>query len=437
MIQFDASTELTAASGPSWTHIPVGVPKGVFVFIMLNNTSDSFSGVKYGGVPMALIQRESWSSGEECVVNAYYLGVGIPEGSRTVEVTKGVGSTIAHFVCITVTADADTQLAGTTGFASLSGGGPVNPSVTVTGISGLTYGVGALSSGHDSEGSITAGAGMTMRQKHGFGTKTSAVESSTSQSSGNLTIGFTASMEKAAMVGIAIEQMAVASASPSLSASSSLSPSVSPSKSSSLSPSRSPSISPSVSPPNSFSASLSPSVSPSPSPSLSPSVSPSVSPSPSPGIPVNNTSVITAVARVQQNLSFPQFIMGGQIFTGVNSYKLFKKGTALGAHIFRSEVYKVGRDFDVQEVKFSVKPVLAAGMNILPVLYFDNGSIISVGTQINSTNYPAKSYIKLNSKNFDNGTHGQANFFLEFRWIGAVLATIILPIVFELEVSDV
>lgn len=137
-------------------------------------------------------------------------------------------------------------------------------------------------------------------------------------------------------------------------------------------------------------------------------------------------------------MSFPQFVVAAQSYGESNIYGLFKKGTTYGSHFFRSEVFRIGKDFDVLEVKFAVVPAITDGIILLPVLYFDNETKVSVGTQINSTNYPnGENYIKLNSKSFTNGTHGNSNFFFELRWFPTALVTVTLPINYTLEVSDV
>lgn len=221
-------------------------------------------------------------------------------------------------------------------------------------------------------------------------------------------------------------------------------PSNSPSPSPSISRSPSPSASVSPSASRSQSSSISPSLSPSASRSVSVSTSPSasdspsVSPSPSPGIDAYNTSIITAVKRVQQNLAFPKFVMGGKGGAGGIQHALFKKDdTRYGFSIFRFPVQRYQNEFDVFEIKFPIIPGLQANMNILPVLYFDNETKIVNGNQINTDHYKVGTdFIILTPKNFGNQVHGKSNFFLELRWLGTKLATIGLPAKFTAEVQD-
>jgi hypothetical protein len=151
-------------------------------------------------------------------------------------------------------------------------------------------------------------------------------------------------------------------------------------------------------------------------------------------LPTYASSIITAVTRAQQNVGFPQFVIGGQNAT---TYKLFKKGTTYGFTVFRTGVFQIGKNFDILQIKFPVIPNMAANMSIIPVLYFDNQATNSVGTTINATNYPnSEKLIILTAKNFANAVHGKNNFFLEFQITGTVLTVVGLPINISLEVED-
>lgn len=144
-------------------------------------------------------------------------------------------------------------------------------------------------------------------------------------------------------------------------------------------------------------------------------------------LPTYNPSIASAVAHIEQGMAFPTFVFGGQ-GTG-STYKLFKVSTTYGFHVFRTEVYTVGTPFDVIEIQFPVYPGITGSMEIVPKLYFDNEITSSVGTTINTTNYPDEdNMIYLTSKNFSNGAHGNYNFFLEFQITGADLAVVGLPI---------
>lgn len=151
-------------------------------------------------------------------------------------------------------------------------------------------------------------------------------------------------------------------------------------------------------------------------------------------IPSRASSVITAVSRVQQNLSSPVFVMGGR---NASTYKLFKKSTTYAFNMWRSPVYRIGSKFDVMKIKFAVTPAMTTNMSIIPVLYFDNEASNSIGATINSTNYTnSERYIVLTAKNFSNATRGQDNFFLELQFTGSALAVVKLPITIEIETIE-
>lgn len=211
-LAYDASSQgaYDGTSPFSWTHTPVGTPRGVLVGTTEHATlSDDITAVTYGGVAMTKVGGITTDASEDGTATAWFLGSGIPTGAQTVEVTHNVAGGVIRGYCVTVTASTGTRLAGTTGFATSTT--TTNPSVTVTGIAGASYGFGVLFSGQNDPASITAGSGMTMRQTYDeeFGGVTSgAVESSTSENaSGNLTIAFTQSADEAALIGVAIEEI--------------------------------------------------------------------------------------------------------------------------------------------------------------------------------------------------------------------------------------
>lgn len=151
-------------------------------------------------------------------------------------------------------------------------------------------------------------------------------------------------------------------------------------------------------------------------------------------LPSYASSLITAVSRVQQNIPTPQYVIGGR---NSGSYALFKKTTTHAFSVWRSQVYKIGKPFDVMEIRFAVMPEIAANMTIIPVLYFDNEDSNSIGTTINSTNFAnSEKLIELTPKNFANTVHGTNNFFLELQFTGSALVVVELPISIEIEVDE-
>jgi hypothetical protein len=114
-------------------------------------------------------------------------------------------------------------------------------------------------------------------------------------------------------------------------------------------------------------------------------------------LPTRSASVITAIAKNQQNFTLPSFVIGGR---NASTYTLQKITTSYSFSVWRSEIYRIGKPFDVTRITIPVFPKVGTNMTIIPVLYFDNGTLVSTGTTINSTNYPSKTEIVLTAANF-------------------------------------
>lgn len=207
VIGFDAASEATGTTTFSWTHTPVGTAKGIAVCVFVNTAAtDVISGVTYGGTAMAQVASAGDSAGEPGFTECYFLGASIPTGAQTVQVTVSSGTTAKHAVAVSVTSSSgsNTQLVGTAGTIATD---TANPSITVSTITGPSFGFAGIFSGQNAEGSTTAGTDETIRHSHDFGTQTTAMETSTTQqSSGNQVLNFTMAIEDTAMVAFAIEQ---------------------------------------------------------------------------------------------------------------------------------------------------------------------------------------------------------------------------------------
>ncbi len=137
--------------------------------------------------------------------------------------------------------------------------------------------------------------------------------------------------------------------------------------------------------------------------------------------PLYTPSLISSIARVQQGNSAPAFIMGG--LNKSSTYALFKKSSEYAFNPWRSEVFHVGHPFVVREIKIPLTAVPSGTTEIIPVLYFDNGQIASVGTSINATNYvdPVTKVVALTADNFPDGARGTNNMYLELQFTGSQL----------------
>lgn len=197
---------------PSTSLTPTGTLRGVFGIITQNSEpNDNSTGATYGGVPMTKIGSVVNPDPSEIGITIiWFLGSGIPAGNQDFIVTYPF-SVSALAVLVGVTANADTELSGT-GYATLTNGGSVsNPSVTITGNPGASWGVVAAHSGLNSPSGITANitTGGQMLNTYDFGNQSAFSAFSNPQTpSGNLTLGFNASAESVGLIGVAIKEKA-------------------------------------------------------------------------------------------------------------------------------------------------------------------------------------------------------------------------------------
>lgn len=99
----------------SWTHTPVGVPRGVFVLgAYPNGATDRVSGITYGGVSMSRIQMQRRTSGAQKAAFLYFLGSSIPTGAQTV-VVSGTSDSGGESVCLSFVANGNTEIVDSDG----------------------------------------------------------------------------------------------------------------------------------------------------------------------------------------------------------------------------------------------------------------------------------------------------------------------------------
>lgn len=105
-----------------------------------------------------------------------------------------------------------------------------------------------------------------------------------------------------------------------------------------------------------------------------------------------------------------------------------KLSTTYGVNVWRSPIFRIGRPFQVNRIRFLMGQPVGAGTIITPKIFTDEMANSYTLGLINNTNYP-NSDINI-TQNYKGGisVKGQHNFFLELRWTGTTLATISLPI---------
>lgn len=208
-IAYDQSSTsgVVSAADPSWTHTPVGAPKGVIVFCIVNGSStDEFTGATYGGTSMTRIASAADTTTELGFTEAYFLGdLTSLQGAKTV-VCDGAATGDYWAAAVTFTASGNLATAGD-GSCTVSNNA-ANPSCNIANQTTATMAAAALFSGIASEANITAGTGFTKRQTDdtGFAAQSTVMEVMTvQQASGTVTAAFTAGSDDVAMVAVAVK----------------------------------------------------------------------------------------------------------------------------------------------------------------------------------------------------------------------------------------
>ena len=205
-VAYDAVSNATEGTGTlTWTHTPVGTPRGVQVFVVQNTgAADEVSGVTYGGVAMTETSDSPLlkAAAEDGGVYSYFLGSSIPTGAQTVEVTV-TGATTKAAVAITITAAADTTVQDT---ATISSDSATNPSVTLSLGSNTCFCAIGFMSGQASVGNITPSASWTSRYEFDFTSQTCGFYTYDTIGSSDVTAGWTQTADDAISIAVAITE---------------------------------------------------------------------------------------------------------------------------------------------------------------------------------------------------------------------------------------
>lgn len=211
-VAFDAVSAATQGTGNlSWTHTPVGTPKGAKVYIRhLGVGVDEVTGVTYGGVAMTEVTGSPIIkvSGEYSNVYAYFLGAGLPAGAQTVVVSVDATATLKDAMAITVTAGGDTELQDVD--ATINIDEVTNPSVTLS-LGGKTcFASIGFVSGQGTVGGITPFTNWTSRSEVDLGAQTSGVYTYDIIGTTDVTAGWTQTSDDAVAIAVAITESAAA-----------------------------------------------------------------------------------------------------------------------------------------------------------------------------------------------------------------------------------
>lgn len=212
-VAFDAHSVSGAAPAvdPSWTHAPVGTPRGALVYV-ISPTSDPVVGVTYGGTAMTNVANFVESAGGEWSGyqwTAFFLGASVPSGGQTVAVDAGALDVFAY--AYTVTAAADTEYIANATAQSAS-----STSITATlSLGGRTcFACEAFGSGADAATGVDPLTSWTARAENDFGTFAAGSYSYDTVGSTDVTVGLSHGVaEDAFVLAIAVSEI-VAGANP-------------------------------------------------------------------------------------------------------------------------------------------------------------------------------------------------------------------------------
>ena len=139
------------------------------------------------------------------------------------------------------------------------------------------------------------------------------------------------------------------------------------------------------------------------------------------GTGVNVTSCI-----IPENTDFTntKYLIG---WRDGNEYGIDRNATTYRNSKFQSEVFKVGKPFEVERVRIPLNQAIAANMTLTVKLLVDEESTSTTIATINSTTFSdSERFIDLHPN-----VRGKHDFFLELDWSGTSLLSVNLPIEIE------
>lgn len=198
-VAFDALTSQTGTGDFSFTHTPVGTPRGVLIAAVqdLGASNEALSPPRYGSmtVPWVHIAQGtgnnptlSTSSSEDSAVYLWFLGAAIPTGAQTVKLNFNATGSTKRIYVMTLTADDDIEIVSALPYDQDASGG-VNALSFASG-SRTSFMVTALHHAVNAVGDITQPAGWTARNEHDFGAAVAGIYTKDTNASGTVTADF-------------------------------------------------------------------------------------------------------------------------------------------------------------------------------------------------------------------------------------------------------
>ncbi|MFN9301704.1 MAG: hypothetical protein ACK6DA_02925 [Candidatus Kapaibacterium sp.] len=227
-IAYDAGSEShtgttgsTNQSSFTWTHTPVGTPKGVLVFTFVNANADDATSVSYGSSSLTTVGgwRAVDTGGEPGDCKAWFLGSSVPTGAQTVTVNRNNNANEMYAVAITVTSSQNSDV-HTAGIVLLQNDGAIASQSVTDGSSGTGNSVrfAAINCGADDFGTTLPSspafntlypdsANSTWIHGIDFGTRVCGVVRETTAGTGARSVGFFGPTDDRAAVHLAIKDV--------------------------------------------------------------------------------------------------------------------------------------------------------------------------------------------------------------------------------------
>ena len=215
-VAFDVQTAgavFTTVTPNTFSHTPVGTPKGVFVLIQSTGVAgneDSINGtVSYGGVAMTRVQYAQDAATEFVAAWIYFLGSGIPTGVQTVSISHTGNASEKKAACVTVTAGADCDVVSSNKIEA----NQANPSIVLANGSDTGLAVVVFASGLNSIASITLPAtNLTSITTYDVANTCATFDRQTTPGTGDFTAGYTAATDDVAMAAASVRETPAAAA---------------------------------------------------------------------------------------------------------------------------------------------------------------------------------------------------------------------------------
>jgi hypothetical protein len=168
-VAFDAQTNRGDAIDTTFTHTPVGTPRGVLFVCLHTIAQDQVISVTYGGVTMNEVSNSPFlavAGTKPATAEVFFLGAGIPTGVQNVVVDRG-GTSAGRLIVVSVTAASDTTIDAVATLDTVI----QDPSQNIdTTAATNTWIMGALAFNGIDTSTVTTGTGYTQISETDIGT---------------------------------------------------------------------------------------------------------------------------------------------------------------------------------------------------------------------------------------------------------------------------